>query len=847
VRLGWGALFILFQKGLKEMKKALIRTISCMMVVIIVLTSAPLGGFVGLALPQWLNLFTTSANAIDSRVENAVQKAIAIANDNSHGYSQINRRGPDYDCSSLVYYAFSSAGFSLSPAWFNTNTMQNALINAGFAELTNINLSNSSSLQRGDILWKQGHTEIYIGSNQLVGAHSDRGYPQTGDQPGNEISVGNYYYRGYNGTVWTKVYRFSGSGVGNDITTPVTNTNKNYYHVGETAEIKWTASSANTDFYQYWLVIRNKTLNKLMFEGASGSNGNVYANSYNYRIPQKGEYTVTVYAVPYNDKGSRQKEYTKTFYVDTESKTIADDEYHIVSALGTDMTLDVSGTSKENEANVQIWHNLWNPNQTFNIKHLSNGCYTIIFKYSGKALDVGGGSTAIGANVQQYTYGGAPQQQWIIKPTSDGKWYNIISVHTGYYLTVANGSSANGANVEMRPNNGSNAQKWIFDSVNKHVHSYNKRITKNSTCTNSGIVTYSCSCGNSHTESTPALGHNYNSYYTIDTPATCTKTGSKSYHCSRCSATTGMKNIPKSGHTYGVWTITKQATSTENGIKIRQCQNCGELQTELIAKTTTSITKCTIKLSLSSAAYTGKALKPTVTVKNGKTTLKAGTHYTVTYKNNTKIGKATVTITGIAKNGYSGTKTLTFNIIPANVKNLKATQTTTSVTLSWSKVAGAKGYRVYKYDTKAKKWVKVADTTKTTYTIKKLKAGTSYKYAVKAYAAVSKTTYWSASYAQLSTATKPATPTLKATAGKKQAALSWNKVSGASGYVVYMATGKNGSFKKVATIKKGSTVKYTKKSLKKGTTYKFKIMTYKTVDGKNIYSGYSAVKTVKAK
>jgi len=299
-------------------------------------------------------------------------------------------------------------------------------------------------------------------------------------------------------------------------------------------------------------------------------------------------------------------------------------------------------------------------------------------------------------------------------------------------------------------------------------------------------------------------------------------------------------------HTFGAWKVAKKATYTAIGTKTRTCTVCGKIETQSIAKLkTTAITQCTI--SVKNVVYTGKALKPTVTVKNGKTTLKAGTHYTITYKNNTKIGKATVTITGIAKNGYSGTKTLTFNIIPANVKNLKATQTTTSVTISWSKVAGAKGYRVYKYDTKTKKWVKVADTTKTTYTVKKLKAGTSYKYAVKAYTKSGNTTYWSASYAQLSTATKPATPTLKATAGKKQAALSWNKISGASGYVVYMATGKNGSFKKVATIKKGSTVKYTKKSLKKGTTYKFKIMAYKTVSGKNIYSGYSAVKTVKAK
>ena len=40
----------------------------------------------------------------------AVETAIRIAKDDSHGYSQLNRQGPDYDCSSLVLYCYSSAG-----------------------------------------------------------------------------------------------------------------------------------------------------------------------------------------------------------------------------------------------------------------------------------------------------------------------------------------------------------------------------------------------------------------------------------------------------------------------------------------------------------------------------------------------------------------------------------------------------------------------------------------------------------------------------------------------------------------------------------------------------------------
>ena len=85
------------------------------------------------------------------------------------------------------------------------------------------------------------------------------------------------------------------------------------------------------------------------------------------------------------------------------------------------------------------------------------------------------------------------------------------------------------------------------------------------------------------------------------------------------------------------------------------------------------------------------------------------------------------------------------------------------------------------------------------------------------------------------TATLPATPTVKATAGVKSATLSWNKVSGATGYVIYYSTETNGTYTKLGSTKSTS---YTKKSLKSGKKYYFRVRAYKTVDGKNIYGGY---------
>ena len=92
----------------------------------------------------------------------------------------------------------------------------------------------------------------------------------------------------------------------------------------------------------------------------------------------------------------------------------------------------------------------------------------------------------------------------------------------------------------------------------------------------------------------------------------------------------------------------------------------------------------------------------------------------------------------------------------------------------------------------------------------------------------------------------PKAPTLKANAAKKSAKLSWNKQTGATGYNVYMATSKNGKYKKIATVKNGK-VSYTKTGLTKGKTYYFKVAAYTTSGGKTINGAYSAVKSVKVK
>lgn len=117
---------------------------------------------------------------------------------------------------------------------------------------------------------------------------------------------------------------------------------------------------------------------------------------------------------------------------------------------------------------------------------------------------------------------------------------------------------------------------------------------------------------------------------------------------------------------------------------------------------------------VSNKYYTGKAIKPKFAVSDGTTTLKENEDYNVTYESNTNVGTANIKITGI--DPYVGTIEQSFQILPvaeeitpddsssgnggstitapAKVKIRKITAAKKKLTVTWKKVAGARGYRI---------------------------------------------------------------------------------------------------------------------------------------------------------
>lgn len=135
-----------------------------------------------------------------SRIDSAVKWAVGIAQNNSHGYSQIHRWGPDYDCSSLVITAYQQAGIPVKDrgATYTAN-MYNSFIKCGFQDVTaKVNLNTGSGLKKGDVLLNhQCHTAMMISAKNLVQASIDENGQiwgtKTGDQTGYEIFTRSYY------------------------------------------------------------------------------------------------------------------------------------------------------------------------------------------------------------------------------------------------------------------------------------------------------------------------------------------------------------------------------------------------------------------------------------------------------------------------------------------------------------------------------------------------------------------------------------------------------------------------------------------------------------------------------
>ena len=364
-------------------------------------------------------------------------------------------------------------------------------------------------------------------------------------------------------------------------------------------------------------------------------------------------------------------------------------------------------------------------------------------------------------------------------------------------------------------------------------HSYgNSVVTKQPTCTSEGTAIKTCTkCNATVTEKLPAKGHT--AVTDKGYPATCTTAGkTDGSHCSVCNTVIKVQTvINATGHKSSGWIVDKAASIGVKGSKHKECTVCKKvLETaEIPALSRISISKASVTLSTSTYAYDGKAKKPGVTVKlNGKT-LKNGADYTASYSNNTKVGTATVKITG--KGNYTGSVSKTFKI-KNNFK--KAT------------VSGI--------STKAFTGKNITQSITVKYNGKTLKNGTDYTVSYSSNKNIGTATVkitGKGSYTGTITKTFKINPAKqeiqKLTAKSKAFFVDWAQKGSATGYEIQYATNSKFTSAKKVTITNKKTDKTTVSKLSGKKKYYVRVRSYTTVKGTKYYGAWSASKSVTTK
>lgn len=490
------------------------------------------------------------AKAASTVVENAISWAISIANNNSHGYSQSSRWGPDYDCSSFVISAFKAAGVNVGTAT-TTRNMRSQFTQHGFQWIPWSQIGGVSNLRRGDILLNEiEHTELYLGNNQNVGAHSNRGYPQTGDQTGTEVSVSGYYYHPWNG-----VLRY----VGSDVCSCSTNYAGDYYV--STNSLPLTMRSGHGTGYSAITSIPKGS--KVYVSRADGKWAHVEWNGY------KG-YCSMDYLTRYTSKSYNLHVWVSdTGMGNVPSKCVKGNRYYICYEL-----IDESTGKKANETsniNYKATETVRNSKGKVFEHTYDRSDYNWISivcdeedTYTGTVTISGdvGISCSVSFDVYANT---APQIKVWAWESDDSKEISTIGVGETTYCSYLvrdkyTKKNLNDVTTLWTRGTGYTVNMKVYDPSGKLIKN---QSYKNNDCTWISFI--------------PDKIGDYKIKLSV--------TGNLSGDYEK------VIKAEEKEHKYGSWTITKKPTCTQTGTKTRTCSICKKTQTETIPATGHDVVK----------------------------------------------------------------------------------------------------------------------------------------------------------------------------------------------------------------------------------------------------------------
>ena len=441
---------------------------------------------------------------------------------------------------------------------------------------------------------------------------------------------------------------------------------------------------------------------------------------------------------------------------------------------------------------------------------------------------------------------------------------NLGSINAGNIVCVTKYSSDNKWGY-LTYNGVSGWIRLYYVEKTGSTHSYGSWYTKTSaTCTSGGTEERKCSCGATESRSTSALGHNFGStYFEADHPHKyahlCQRCGYKEftggnldyyYLCATCTHLTKPEVTKITGDLVDNSEITIEWTASESDklanywldVFDPDGQNVVDVSTEKINSYTFTPVK--------TGTYTIKTYAAPIGNKDGsgsvgaETTIEIGcNHNYITEIVNPTYDNEGYTLHTCTKCGYSYKDNYTPALKPTELTGVKVkTHGTASLTLAWDKNANAKGYIIEQY--KGGKWTQVAKTSNNaavTYTVNRLAADTTYTFRIKAYAISGESEIYS-DYVRIAGKTRIANvASFKGSAVSASAVkLDWSKNDKATGYVIEQYRG--GKWTAIATTKNNTTLTFTVKGLAKGTTYSFRIKSFRKTGSTTDFSEYTAIK-----
>ncbi len=565
--------------------------------------------------------------------------------------------------------------------------------------------------------------------------------------------------------------------------TPTISTNKTSYTVGETVNLSWRASPSNSNLSHYWLtVIANGS--KWIYGGTMNKN-----TSYSFKASEVGNYEITVYATPVGSKEGEGSLIAKKT-ISVQSAALQPGKPTLKVTPGTNSyktTFNWSKTSNTDYYAIRIYKKSSTDVYKL-VSNIKDTSYSVVLP----AGDYYAHLNSSNSTYKTYTFGDDVNFTVMKDPVknSDG-WYYVDKlpayVNSSNYTIQYN-------NISQKTSKTSPGAGWTNKGLAKsqYENSGNTYWSKIELPTSNTRVLvsyyYYHYCGpkagnlgnyelsgnyvhedtitnvNSVTIANTVQDGQYKGYWLkwksngawayCNSNITCNGSygthGNRSYGWYRNSQyqnrvkvnyynfekITGWVNYKDSSATTVKYRFkAKASTPMQDNSKPNNVPQYNN----------TTITKKNIKSlkysKISNKAYSGKTLKPKITIKNGKKVLKNGKDYTLSYKNNKNTGKATITIKG--KGNYTGTKKINFYIVPKKVLISSVKPGKKQFTVKYKKVTGASGYQIAYSTSKSKGFKYITVNAKTaSKVIKKLKSKKNYFIKVRAYKTVGKKKYY---------------------------------------------------------------------------------------------------------